>query len=76
MVLWVFFEEKGIFLIDEIEVCYKKINKGFWDVFEKGELLCNEVVNIWFFLLFKEYGEEVNGILFENNYCNYLEEGN
>ena len=26
--------------------------------------------------MFKEYGEEVNGILFENNYRNYLEEGN
>lgn len=26
--------------------------------------------------MFKEYGEEVDGILFENNYRNYLEEGN
>ena len=26
--------------------------------------------------MFKEYGEEVDGILFENNYRSYLEEGN
>ena len=26
--------------------------------------------------MFKEYGEEVDGILLENNYRNYLEEGN
>lgn len=74
--LRVLFEEKGIPLTDEIEARYKKINKGLWDAFEKGELLRNEVVNTRFSLLFKEYGEEVNGILFENNYRNYLEEGN
>ncbi|MFY0214216.1 YjjG family noncanonical pyrimidine nucleotidase [Bacillus cereus] len=74
--LRVLFEEKGIPLTDEIEARYKKINKGLWDAFEKGELLRNEVVNTRFSLLFKEYGEEVDGILFENNYRNYLEEGN
>lgn len=74
--LRVLFEEKGIPLTDEIEARYKKINKGLWDAFEKGELSRNEVVNTRFSLLFKEYGEEVDGILFENNYRNYLEEGN
>ncbi|MGE7885080.1 YjjG family noncanonical pyrimidine nucleotidase [Bacillus sp. NPDC094077] len=70
------FEEKGIFLTNEIEARYKKINKGLWDAFEKGELARNEVVNTRFSILFKEYGEEVDGILFENNYRSYLEEGN
>ncbi|HDR4907160.1 TPA: YjjG family noncanonical pyrimidine nucleotidase [Bacillus cereus] len=74
--LRVLFEEKGIPLTDEIEARYKKINKGLWDAFEKGELSSNEVVNTRFSLLFKEYGEEVDGILLENNYRNYLEEGN
>lgn len=74
--LRVLFEEKGIPLTDEIEARYKKINKGLWDAFEKGELSHNEVVNTRFSLLFKEYGEEVDGILLENNYRNYLEEGN
>jgi 2-haloacid dehalogenase len=58
------FEEKGIPLTDEIEARYKKINKGLWNAFEKGELSRNEVVNIRFSMLFKEYGEEVDGILF------------
>ncbi|HDR7540690.1 noncanonical pyrimidine nucleotidase, YjjG family [Bacillus cereus] len=76
MALRVLFEEKGIPLTDEIEARYKKINKGLWDAFEKGELSRKEVINTRFSLLFQEYGEEVDGILFENNYRNYLEEGN
>lgn len=74
--LQVLFEEKGIPLTEEIEARYKKINKGLWNAFEKGELSRNEVVNKRFSMLFKEYGEEVDGILFENNYRSYLEEGN
>ncbi|MFB6429465.1 YjjG family noncanonical pyrimidine nucleotidase [Bacillus thuringiensis] len=76
MALRVLFEEKGIPLTDEIEARYKKINKGLWDAFEKGELSRKEVINTRFSLLFQEYGEEVDGILLENNYRNYLEEGN
>ncbi len=70
------FEEKGIPLTSEVEARYKKVNKGLWDVFEKGEINRDEVVNTRFSILFKEYGEEVDGILFENNYRSYLEEGN
>ncbi|MGH1285698.1 YjjG family noncanonical pyrimidine nucleotidase [Bacillus toyonensis] len=70
------FEEKGIPLTSEIEARYKKVNKGLWGVFEKGEINRDEVVNTRFSILFKEYGEEVDGILFENNYRSYLEEGN
>ncbi|MFE6137904.1 YjjG family noncanonical pyrimidine nucleotidase [Bacillus sp. NPDC057893] len=70
------FEEKGLLLTDEIEDRYKKINKSLWDSFEKGEIARNEIINTRFSILFKEYGEEVDGILFENNYRSYLEEGN
>ncbi|AIK33464.1 YjjG family noncanonical pyrimidine nucleotidase [Bacillus anthracis] len=70
------FEEKGIPLTSEIEAQYKKVNKGLWDDFEEGKINCDEVVNTRFSVLFKEYGQEVDGILFENNYRNYLEEGN
>ncbi|AXO95948.1 MULTISPECIES: YjjG family noncanonical pyrimidine nucleotidase [Bacillus] len=70
------FEEKGIPLTSEIEAQYKKVNKGLWDDFEEGKINRDEVVNTRFSVLFKEYGQEVDGILFENNYRNYLEEGN
>ncbi|WP_283750509.1 YjjG family noncanonical pyrimidine nucleotidase [Bacillus cereus] len=70
------FEEKGLLLTDEIEDRYKKINKSLWDSFEKGEIARNEIISTRFSILFKEYGEEVDGILFENNYRSYLEEGN
>ncbi|WP_318582729.1 YjjG family noncanonical pyrimidine nucleotidase [Bacillus paranthracis] len=70
------FEEKGMFLTSEIEAQYKKINKSLWTAFEEGEINRDEVVNTRFSILFKEYGEEVDGILFENNYRSYLEEGN
>ncbi|WP_242235762.1 YjjG family noncanonical pyrimidine nucleotidase [Bacillus cereus group sp. BfR-BA-01316] len=70
------FEEKELLLTDEIEDRYNKINKSLWGSFEKGEITRNEVVNTRFSILFKEYGEEVDGILFENNYRSYLEEGN
>ncbi|HFV2809278.1 TPA: YjjG family noncanonical pyrimidine nucleotidase, partial [Streptococcus agalactiae] len=70
------FEEKEMFLTSEIEAQYKKINKSLWTAFEEGEISRDEVVNTRFSILFKEYGEEVDGILFENNYRSYLEEGN
>ncbi|WP_166704420.1 YjjG family noncanonical pyrimidine nucleotidase [Bacillus albus] len=70
------FEERGIPLTREVEAQYKKINKSLWDAFEEGEINRDEVVNTRFSILLKEYGEEVDGILFENNYRSYLEEGN
>lgn len=70
------FEEKGMSLTSEIEAQYKKINKSLWTAFEEGEINRDEVVNTRFSILFKEYGEEIDGILFENNYRSYLEEGN
>lgn len=75
MALRMLFEEKGIHLTSEIERQYKKINKSLWDAFEEGEINRDEVVSTRFSILFKEYGEEVDGILFENNYRSYLEEG-
>lgn len=71
-----FLKEKGMSLTSEIEAQYKKINKSLWTAFEEGKINRDEVVNTRFSILFKEYGEEVDGILFENNYRSYLEEGN
>ncbi|MEI5945615.1 YjjG family noncanonical pyrimidine nucleotidase [Bacillus albus] len=76
LALRMLFEERGIPLTKEVEAQYKKINKSLWEAFEEGEINRDEVVNTRFSILLKEYGEEVDGILFENNYRSYLEEGN
>ncbi|WP_459502842.1 YjjG family noncanonical pyrimidine nucleotidase [Bacillus sp. C1] len=74
--LQLLFEEQKILLTDEITAHYKKINQGLWKSFEEGKIDRDEVVNTRFSVLFKEYGQEVDGPLFEQNYRRYLEEGN
>ncbi|MBA2939705.1 noncanonical pyrimidine nucleotidase, YjjG family [Paenibacillus sp. CGMCC 1.16610] len=69
------FERQNMPLTDEIEAHYKKVNLGLWKSFEEGTLSRDEVVNTRFSKLFKEYGQEVDGVLFEKNYRAYLEEG-
>lgn len=69
------FEEQGSPLTDEIEARYRHINQGLWRAFEEGKLDRDEVVNTRFSLLFKEYGQEVDGTLLERKYRSYLEEG-
>lgn len=70
------FEEQQIPLTTEIEAHYKEINQGLWKSFEDGKLDRDEVVNTRFSILFKKYGQEVDGVLLEKSYRSYLEEGN
>ncbi|MCP1125933.1 YjjG family noncanonical pyrimidine nucleotidase [Bacillus sp. 3103sda1] len=70
------FEEQQIPLTAEIEAHYKEVNQGLWKPFEEGKLDRDEVVNTRFSILFKKYVQEVDGILLEQNYRSYLEEGN
>ncbi|MFD3447162.1 YjjG family noncanonical pyrimidine nucleotidase [Microbacteriaceae bacterium 4G12] len=70
------FEEQQIPLTAEIEADYKEINQGLWKSFEEGKLDRYELVNTRFSILFKKYGQEVDGVLLEKNYRSYLEEGN
>lgn len=69
-------KRKGCLSLARLKRNIKKINKSLWTAFEEGKINRDEVVNTRFSILFKEYGEEVDGILFENNYRSYLEEGN
>lgn len=69
------FEDQKIRLTTEIEADYKKINLGLWKSFEEGKINRDEVVNTRFSLLFKEYGQFVDGFLLEKKYRSYLEEG-
>ncbi|MGD8188373.1 YjjG family noncanonical pyrimidine nucleotidase [Brevibacillus ginsengisoli] len=69
------FEEQNIPLSAEIIDRYKKINHGLWKAFEEGKIDVDEVVNTRFSLLFREYGQEVDGVLLEKKYRVHLEEG-
>ncbi|KOS62510.1 YjjG family noncanonical pyrimidine nucleotidase [Lysinibacillus agricola] len=73
--LHLLFEEQKIPLTDEITAHYKTINQGLWKSFEEGKIDRDEVVNTRFSILFEEYGQKVDGSLFEQNYRSYLEEG-
>jgi 2-haloacid dehalogenase len=75
LALRLLFEDQKIPLTTEIEAHYKKINHGLWRSFEEGKIDRDEVVNTRFFILFKEYGQEADGVLLEKKYRSYLEEG-
>lgn len=69
------FEDQNFSLTREIEADYKKINQGLWKAYEAGIIDRDEVVNTRFSLLFKEYGKEVDGVVLEKKYRNYLDQG-
>ena len=69
------FEDQKTAFTSDIEADYKRINQGLWRSFEEGKLARDEVVNSRFFLLFKEYGQLVDGVLLERKYRSYLEDG-
>lgn len=69
------FEDQNMTLTAEIEADYRSINQGLWRAFEEGKIDRNEVLYTRHALLFKKYGHEVDGVLFEKKYRSYLEEG-
>ncbi|WP_088070726.1 YjjG family noncanonical pyrimidine nucleotidase [Gottfriedia luciferensis] len=70
------FNEQNISLTPEMKARYKEINHGLWKSYEKGEISRDAVVNTRFSTLFKEFGREVDGLLLEETYQNFLGEGN
>lgn len=75
LALRLLFEEQNFPLTDEIEARYKTINQGLWKSFEEGKVDHDELLNTRFSLLFKEYGQEVDGALLESAYRGHLEKG-
>ncbi|AEB61748.1 MULTISPECIES: YjjG family noncanonical pyrimidine nucleotidase [Bacillus] len=69
------FQGSKLDLTAEVEARYKALNQGLWKAFEEGEMTRDEVVNTRFALLFKEYGLEADGVLMNQTYRQYLEEG-
>ncbi|PLS01890.1 YjjG family noncanonical pyrimidine nucleotidase [Neobacillus cucumis] len=75
LALEMLFKSRNISITSAIENHYKKINQGLWKSFEEGKIGRDEVVNTRFSLLFKEYGQIVDGVLMEKYYRSFLEEG-
>jgi 2-haloacid dehalogenase len=69
------FKDQKIELTNELEAHYKEFNQGLWRALEDGKIKRDELLNTRFLLFFKEYGKEVDGVLLEENYRRYLEEG-
>ncbi|EKN67917.1 YjjG family noncanonical pyrimidine nucleotidase [Schinkia azotoformans] len=69
------FKEQKLTLTPEIESHYKKFNKGLWWSYEAGEISRDELLNSRFSKFFREYGQEVDGILLEKRFRSYLREG-
>jgi 2-haloacid dehalogenase len=75
LALRLLFEGQQIELTEEMEAHYKQMNQGLWRAYEEGKINRDEVVNTRFSLLLKEYGHEVDGVLLEQKYRGYLEQG-
>lgn len=75
LALRLLFEEQNLTLSTEMELHYKKLNKDLWTTYEEGRINREEVLNKRFSILFKEYGHDVDGVLLEKKYRNYLQEG-
>ncbi|WP_282938615.1 YjjG family noncanonical pyrimidine nucleotidase [Paenibacillus sp. RC67] len=75
LALRLLFEDQQVPLTAAIEAHYKQINQGLWKSFEEGKIDREEVLNTRHSLLFREYGHEVDGIMLEQKYRSYLEEG-
>ncbi|GAA4713897.1 YjjG family noncanonical pyrimidine nucleotidase [Brevibacillus fulvus] len=69
------FAEQNITLTPEVKARYQQINQGLWRAFEEGKIDREEVLNTRFALLFKEWGQEVDGAVLEESYRRYLEDG-
>ncbi|WP_211750216.1 YjjG family noncanonical pyrimidine nucleotidase [Paenibacillus sp. Marseille-Q4541] len=68
-------KDQQLAFTQETETSYKTINQQLWRAFEEGKLSRDEVINTRFSLFFKEWDQEVDGILMERTYRSYLEQG-
>lgn len=54
---------------------YHQLNTILWQRYEKGNLTRNDLLNSRFTLLFRHFGEDINGAAIEKTYRQYLAEG-
>ncbi|MBB3111818.1 2-haloacid dehalogenase [Paenibacillus phyllosphaerae] len=76
LALRLLFEAQQMALTEELEAAYRTINQGLWRDFEEGRISREEVLNTRYARLFQAFGQEVDGILMEQKYRGFLEEGN
>lgn len=69
------FKDQKLTLTPEMETHYKRFNKEQWWSYEAGKISRDELLNSRFSKFFKEYGQDVDGILLEKKFRGYLREG-
>ncbi|MEI5991045.1 TIGR02254 family HAD hydrolase [Enterococcus termitis] len=69
------FQEEGLFLTDEIEATYKKINSQLWREFEQGKTDKKTVTDTRFSLLFAQFNKNVDGKKMGEQYRYHLSQG-
>ncbi|WP_086314214.1 TIGR02254 family HAD hydrolase [Enterococcus sp. 7F3_DIV0205] len=69
------FQEEGLFLTDEIEATYKKINSQLWREFEQGKINKETVTDTRFSLLFERLNKHVDGKKMGEQYRHHLSQG-
>lgn len=60
---------------EELYRTYKTMNEEMWRAIERGEMTAKEVVNTRFSALMRLQGREVDGVLWEQTYRRYLNQG-
>lgn len=69
------FNDQQFTLTPEIKANYKNLNESLWLAYENDEMDRDEVVNTRFTRLFEQYGMQVDGVILQQNYRNYLSDG-
>jgi 2-haloacid dehalogenase len=62
-------------LTSEIADYYRQLNATLWQRYEKGNVTRNQLLNSRFTLLFRHFGEDIDGASIEKQYRSFLAEG-
>lgn len=62
-------------LTSEIADYYRQLNATLWQHYEKGNVTRNQLLNSRFTLLFRHFGEDIDGASIEKQYRSFLAEG-
>lgn len=69
------FKSQNIILTRGMKEHYRRINQDLWEAIEQDRVDREMALNSRFAVLFREFGQEVDGTSMEQQYRRYLEEG-